>query len=168
MTTVTLVWLTRYPSLSCGLANPSVQLPNGNYMMTYEYGSFFNTSRYSFPVFYRISADPEAFNDAEDHRLVVSDGAQPESSPYLTWTPYPGNHGTIIVSCGTSSSIFVNQALGKGEWTEIQTPESTSYTRSLRLFQEDRRYLLITGGGVLNGNNNSVTTTSINLKQYLH
>lgn len=138
-------------------------LPNGKYMMTYEFGSFFNTPIYTFPVFFRISEDPEAFNYAEGHRLVVSNGAQPQSSPYITWTPYGGPQGTIIVSCGTFSSIFINQALGEGNWTEISTSESTSYTRSLRIFEQDPRFLLIAGAGVLGGTNNSVTATSMNL-----
>lgn len=133
--------------------------------MTYEYGSFFDTPDYSFPVYFRISSSPETFDSAEGRRLVVSNGAQPYSSPYVTWTPYGGPNGTIIVSCGTLSSVFINQALGEGEWTEVPTPEGVSYTRSLRIFEQDPRFLLINGAGVLGGSNNQVTVSVMNLEK---
>lgn len=136
--------------------------------MTYEYGSFFGTSSYSFPVYYRISADPEAFDSAPHHRLIPESGNTPTSSPYVTWTPYGGEHGTIIVSSGSSSSIFVNQALGQGEWRVLATPEETSYTRSLRVLGgKQDRMLAINGAGVLNGKDNSVTISVIDLHQAL-
>ncbi|RAK82027.1 Oligoxyloglucan reducing end-specific cellobiohydrolase [Aspergillus fijiensis CBS 313.89] len=144
------------------------QLPNKDYIYIYEYGSFFNTSTYSFPLYFRIASDPEKIAAAEGQRLVVSDGTQPTSSPYVVWSPYGGKHGTIIASSGTQSSIFVNQNLGQGEWTEIATPESTSYTRDLRVLSEDNgRYLLIAGGGVLNGADNQVTASLVDLSTVL-
>lgn len=135
--------------------------------MTYEFGSFFGTPYYSFPVYFRLSWDPETFGEAEGHRLVVSDGTQPQSSPYVTWTPYGGPNGTIIVSCGTFSSVFVNQALGEGEWTEVPTPEGVSYTRSLRIFEQNPRFLLLDGAGVLGGTNNKVTVSVMDLEKAL-
>jgi hypothetical protein len=83
----------------------------------------------------------------------------------VTWTPYGGPDGTIIVSCGTFSSVFINQALGEGEWTEVATPEGTSYTRSLRIFEQDPQFLLINGAGVLNGEENSVTVSVVDLEK---
>ncbi|KAL1961816.1 hypothetical protein VTN77DRAFT_1028 [Rasamsonia byssochlamydoides] len=141
------------------------KLPNGQFILTYEYGSFFNTSTYSFPVYYRISSDPEAFNSVPGTRLVVSDGTQPASSPYVVWTPYGNSvNGTIIVSCGTSSSAFINHALGEGEWTEIATPEGTSYSRSLRILQDDDndgRMLLLMGAGHLPPSTTNRVTDSV-------
>lgn len=133
--------------------------------MTYEYGSFFNSSDYSFPVYFRLSQDPETFGEADDHRLVVNHGTQPQSSPYVTWTPYGGLNGTIIVSCGTLSSMFINQALGQGNWTDISTPEGVSYTRSLRIIDQDPRFLLLNGAGVLGGSHNRVSASVMNLEQ---
>lgn len=145
-----------------------IQLPNGQYFYIYEYGSFFNTSTYSFPLYYRISSDPEGFLDAEHHKLIVSSGIQPTSSPYVVWTPYGGKHGTIIASSGTQSTLFINQALGEGEWTEIESPEGHSYTRSLRVLEgHNGRYLLVNGGGVLSGTSNSVTATVMDLKEVI-
>jgi hypothetical protein len=135
--------------------------------MTYEYGSFFNTSSYSFPVYYRLSEDPENFLAAPHQKLVVSSGTQPTGSPYNVWSSFGGDNGTIVVSCGSLSTVFVNQALGEGEWTEIATPESASYTRSLRILEQDQKYLLLNGGGVLNGQSNKVTVSVIDLESAL-
>ncbi|KAJ5089629.1 Neuraminidase [Penicillium argentinense] len=143
-------------------------LPNGKYFYIFEYGSFFNTSSYSFPLYYRISSDPENFASAPDNKLIVSSGTKPTSSPYVVWTPYGGKHGTIIASSGTQSTLFINKALGEGEWTEIESPEAHSYTRSLRVLEGNGgRYLLVNGGGVLQGTSNSVTATVMDLKDYL-
>lgn len=115
-----------------------------------------------------MSSNPEDFASVEHHALVASSGTVPTSSPYVVWTPYGGKHGTIIASSGTQSTIFVNQALGKGEWTEIASPESVSYTRSLRVLSEENgRYLLINGGGVLSGTSNTVTVSVVDLKEVL-
>lgn len=97
----------------------------------------------------------------------MSDGTQPASSPYVVWTPYGNSaNGTIIVSCGTASSVFVNQALGEGEWMEIATPEGTSYSRSLRVLQEqggkdDGRMLLLMGAGHLPPSTTNRVTDSL-------
>ncbi|KAG2417599.1 hypothetical protein HFD88_008818 [Aspergillus terreus] len=143
------------------------KLPNGNYFYVYEYGSFFNTSSYSFPLYYRITADPEDIASAPHQKLVVSSGTQPTSSPYVVWTPYGGRHGTIIVGSGTQSSVFINRQLGQGEWTEIPTPEGHSYTRALRVLKEGGgRYLLVHGAGVLGGESNKVTASLMDLRDY--
>ncbi|KAI9926784.1 hypothetical protein MW887_003880 [Aspergillus wentii] len=158
-----------YPTYTDRPGMPTVaKLPDNTYIMTYEYGSYFNTSTYSFPLYYRISADPEDFNSAPHQRLIVSSGVTPTSSPYVTWSPYGGVNGTIIVGSGTQSSVFVNHALGQGEWTEIATPEGTSYTRALRALQEDDgRMLLLNGAGVLQGTNNRVTVSLMDLASVL-
>lgn len=135
--------------------------------MTYEHGSFFNTQSYSFAVSYRITSDPESFNSAPNYLLKTANGFQPTSSPYVVWTPYGGANGTIIVSSGTSGSIFVNQALGQGEWREIATPEPASYSRSLRILDGNPQFLMISGGGVLQGQDNKVTVSMMDLKEVL-
>ncbi|RDW81002.1 sialidase family protein [Aspergillus mulundensis] len=157
-----------YPTYTDRPGMPVVtKLPNGKYFYIYEYGSFFNTSSYSFPLYYRISADPEGFINAEHHELIVSSGTIPTSSPYVTWTPWGGKNGTIVVSSGTQDSIFVNQALGEGEWTEVATPEPHSYTRNLRILKEDPRFVLLHGAGVLLGEENKVTVSLMNLEEAL-
>ncbi|KAL2864083.1 sialidase family protein [Aspergillus lucknowensis] len=157
-----------YPTYTDRPGMPVItKLPSGDFLMTYEHGGDFGTSSYSFPVYYKISSDPENFKAAADHQLIVSNGAKPDGSPYVVWSSYGGANGTIIVSCGGSGSIFINQALGTGEWTEITTPEPTSYSRSLRILQQDAKYLLLNGGGVLSGSSNEVTVTVLNLEDVI-
>jgi hypothetical protein len=89
-------------------------LPNGQYMMTYEYGGGLTVSGtgYSFPVYYRINENPLHFNSFVSYPVVSNDGIQPVSSPYITGSPVGGVNRTIVVSSGTYSQVFTNQALG--------------------------------------------------------
>ncbi|KAJ5937645.1 hypothetical protein N7454_003987, partial [Penicillium verhagenii] len=156
-----------YPTYTDRPGMPTVaKLPNGKYIFMHEYGSFFNTSDYSFPVYYRISANPLDFNSAEGIQLVAKDGTKPTSSPYVTWTPYGGAHGTIIANGQSSTSIFINQALGAGEWTEVATPEVAAYSRSLRVLEEgDGNWLVLTGGGDSAATTDNLVSVSVlNLK----
>jgi hypothetical protein len=141
-------------------------LPNGKYLMTYEYGGGPGFSSYAFPVYYRISDSPLTFDSAEGYPVIASDGTQPTSSPYVTWSPVGGRNGTIIVSSGTYSDIFINQALGAVDaWVKVATPESVSYTRSLRVLQNPN-LLLISGAGLLPPSaNNSVTVSVVDLSK---
>jgi len=92
----------------------------------------------------------------------------PRGSPYITWTPVGGKDGTIIVSCGTATQVFVNQKLGDvNSWKTVPTPEGVSYTRSLRVLK-DSNHLLIMGGGYLPpALNNKVTVSVIDVIQSL-
>lgn len=139
-------------------------LPNGQYIQTYEYGGGPNptASGYSFPVFYRLSADPEKFMEATAHRLRTTDGVIPAGSPYVVWSSVGGKNGTIIVSSGCCSDVYINRALGaEGAWTRLSTPEGVSYTRSLKVFEEDPSYLLIAGGGALPPSTTNKITVSV-------
>jgi hypothetical protein len=105
-------------------------LPNGNYMMTYEFGGgplASGATDFEFPVYYRINKNPLDFNNSIGLPLVTDTGIQPTSSPYITWTPVGGPNGTILVSCGTLGEVFINQALGDvNSWKSIPTPEGVS------------------------------------------
>lgn len=136
------------------------QLPLGNWIMTYE---FYGAPQAPFAVYYRINNSPLEFNNSVGQPLIATDGTVPVSSPYNVWTPVGGSLGTIVVSCGTLSEVFVNHNLGApGAWTKITTPEGISYTRNLRVLPNEGE-ILITGAGALGGLNNSVTTSSIDI-----
>lgn len=135
-------------------------MPFGQYIMTYE---FYGATEADFAVYYRISSDPLNFNASVGHVIQTTDGLIPVSSPYVVWTPVGGELGTIVVSCGDESGIFLNHAIGApGAWTNVATPEGVSYTRSLRVLDQTGR-ILIAGGGVLSGTNNSVTASVVNV-----
>jgi hypothetical protein len=144
-------------------------LPNGKYLMTYEYGGGpTNSSSYKFPLFYRLSSDPEKFDSAEDHQLITTDGTIPEGSPYNVWTPIGGKNGTIIVSSGTSGDIYINRGLGEAgtPWIRVPTPEKQHYTRHLRVLKDPKK-LLIMGGGVLPpSTTNKVQLSVIDITQF--
>ncbi|KAI0008748.1 glycoside hydrolase family 93 protein [Xylariaceae sp. FL0662B] len=116
-----------YPAYTARPGMPTVALlPNGRYIYAYEYGGGPNPagSGYSFPVYYRLSGDPEDFASATHHPIVASGGTVPNGSPYVVWTPAGGENGTIVVSSGCCSQIFVNKALGADDaWESVSTPE---------------------------------------------
>ncbi|RDW84913.1 glycoside hydrolase family 93 protein [Coleophoma cylindrospora] len=146
-------------------------LPNGSYIMTYEYGGgpdWGNVTDYEFPVYYRISDSPLTFNESIGHP-VVANGIHPTSSPYVTWSPIGGPHGTILVSSGSLTQIFLNTELGAVDaWKVADTPASVSYTRSLRVFKDHPNHVLIAGGGKLPpSTTNKVTVSVIDLEQTL-
>lgn len=141
------------------------QLPTGDYIMTYEWGHSFS-SGYSFPVTYRISADPLDFNSSAPISLVAANtGTTPTGSPYVVFSSDGGANGTIVVSCGGRSTVYVNRALGDASaWYEYETPQPTAYSRHLRVFAEDQTKLLIAGGGVLPpATNNTVSLSVVSL-----
>ena len=144
-------------------------LPNGKYMMTYEYGGGPGFNSYSFPVYYRMADSPLEFNSATGYPVKAPNATQPTSSPYITWSPIGGKNGTIVVSSGSLTTLFVNQALGDvNSWKQISSPASVSYTRHLRVLKEDPNLLLIAGGGFLPpATNNSVQVSVMDLGKAL-
>ncbi|KAI0130665.1 glycoside hydrolase family 93 protein [Daldinia grandis] len=153
-----------YPTYSQRPGMPSAALlPNGQYIFTYEYGGGPNPANSgSFPVYYRLSSDPEKFNSAAHHVLRTTDGTVPTGSPYVVWSSAGGENGTIIVSSGCCSEIYINKALGaENAWKKVSTPEGASYTRSLHVFQEDPKSLLIAGGGRLPPSTTNKVTISV-------
>lgn len=137
------------------------ELPFGQYILTYE---FYGAVEADFAVYYRISQDPLNFNASGDNVLRATDGTVPVSSPYNVWTPVGGPLGTIVVSCGTDSAIYLNHNLGApGAWTRVDIADPRhSYTRSVRVMPNEEDILLV-GGGVLLGTNNSVTANVVNI-----
>ncbi|KAF2085049.1 glycoside hydrolase family 93 protein [Saccharata proteae CBS 121410] len=140
------------------------KLPFGQYIMTYE---FYGAAEADFAVYYRMSRDPTDFNASEGQVLRATDGTVPVSSPYNVWSPTGGPLGTIAVSSGTNSEIFLNHHLGAPDnWTKVPTPEGASYSRNLRVLP-DIATMMITGGGVLDGTSNKVTTSTVRIAPIL-
>ncbi|GAM82054.1 hypothetical protein ANO11243_000330 [Dothideomycetidae sp. 11243] len=146
------------PKWRPGMATVST-LPNGQYILTYE---FYGAAEAAFAVYFRLSNSPLTFNNAPGWVVRSTDNTVPTSSPYNVWTPAGGPNGTIIVSCGSLSEIFINTDLGAlyTPWTKVQVPAAQSYSRSLRILH-DTSELLIVGGGVISGTKNSVQATLV-------
>lgn len=137
-----------------------IKLPNKKWMMTYEYGGGPGFPNYQFPVYYRISDSPLTFNSSVGYPIIVGN-THPISSPYITWSPAGGVNGTILVSCGTLTQVFVNKALGAvDQWTMVDTPAPVAYTRHLRVMQ-NKNHLMIMGAGSLPPSENTAVTVSV-------
>ncbi|KAF2396176.1 exo-1,5-alpha-L-arabinofuranobiosidase [Trichodelitschia bisporula] len=137
------------------------ELPNGQFIMTYE-----NCGPLHCRVFYRLANDPTRFDRAKEITLKATDGTIPNGSPYVVWTRAGGPQGTIVVSSGDRSEVFINRNLGApgSAWIKTATPASKSYTRSLMVMPNEND-ILIVGGGVLNGTRNSVTAVAIDVSR---
>lgn len=97
-----------------------------------------------------MTADPEAVAAAPHAALVTSDGTVPTSSPYVVWTPAGGPNGTIVVSAGCCSDLYINKKLGAADaWERVPTDVGASYTRSLLVLSQDPSTVLIAGAGKL-------------------
>ncbi|KAL0565689.1 hypothetical protein V5O48_016329, partial [Marasmius crinis-equi] len=62
-------------------------LPNGKYILTYEYGGAPGTN---LAGYYRISDSPLTFQNATGYNIRATTGEQTKSSPVVAWTPYGG------------------------------------------------------------------------------
>jgi hypothetical protein len=138
-----------YPTYTDRPGMPTVvKLPNGKYIMTYEYGGGPALPNYQFPVYFKIVDDPEKFGAATGISLKATDGTIPSGSPYVVWSSVGGANGTLIVSAHSGGQVYINKGLGQGPWIKKETPEPNHYTRHLRVLN-DQSKLLIMGGGQL-------------------
>ncbi|KAF2876004.1 glycoside hydrolase family 93 protein [Massariosphaeria phaeospora] len=138
-------------------------LPNGKYIMTYEYGGGPVVKNYQFPVYYKMVSDPEKFGPASGISLKASDGTIPTGSPYVVWSSVGGANGTIIVSAHSGGQIYVNTGLGEGPWRKINTPEGNSYTRHLRVLSDPTKLLIMGAGQLPPSTTNKVTVTVMDI-----
>lgn len=81
------------------------QVKNGSYAMTFEYGGAPNGN---FAVWYKMAADPTMFGAATAYPIVGTDTYTPSSSPYLSWTPNGGPHGTAMITCLNDFNVYIN------------------------------------------------------------
>ncbi|MFF3333013.1 RICIN domain-containing protein [Streptomyces sp. NPDC002888] len=137
------------------------KLPNGNYVMTYEYGG---SPAGSFAVYYKISSDPEAFDSVTGIPLRTTDGIVPVGTPYITWLPTGGPNGTLAVSSNSTGDLFLNTENGAANtWTRINPNVAPGYSRGM-LPLTDGHSLLVLSGGRTGGNlHNPVTYSTIDL-----
>ncbi|KAL2107028.1 hypothetical protein VUR80DRAFT_5803 [Thermomyces stellatus] len=142
-------------------------LPDDTYIYAYEYGGSPDFDDYRFPIHYRIASDPRTFADAPDFP-VNADGSIPTSCPFVVWTPWGSENGTIILSA-SQGQVWANKALGDPDaWTVHETPQPGAYTRNLRVFEERPDLLLIMGAGVLPpSDTNEVSLSVVDLEEII-
>ncbi|KAL1310809.1 hypothetical protein AAFC00_001048 [Neodothiora populina] len=138
------------------------------YIMTYE---FYGAPEADFAVYYRVSDSPLTFDDKPGHAIIADDGTVPVGSPYVVYAPLGHGKdpkGAVVVTCGSSPELFVHSGdFGPddqcGGWTTLDTPEGTSYSRSLRVEKRGTGKVMVAGGGVLGGESNRVTVSVVDV-----
>ncbi|GAB0134179.1 hypothetical protein EsDP_00002561 [Epichloe bromicola] len=143
-------------------------LPGGKWIMTFEYGGGSNPhpepargDGWWFPVYYRVADSPLEFASAPDQLLNVH-RTVPTSSPYVAWSPAGGANGTIVVTAGSTSGIYINTRLGHAaSWEFRPTPQSAAYSRQV-MVMNDPDWIHIISAGYLNANNR-VTNSVVKL-----
>ncbi len=103
------------------------RLPNKKYMMVFE---IVNVE--GIPVHYKLSDDGIHWGDPADlgTRIQTKEGYFLKSTPYIIWTPYGGENGTLFISgMGTNingkligNGYMINRNLGEGDWVHIEAP----------------------------------------------
>ncbi|MET9793495.1 RICIN domain-containing protein [Streptomyces canus] len=150
------------PTYSQRPGMPTVaKLPNGNYVMTYEYGG---SPSGNFAVYYKISADPEAFDSVTGIPLRSTDGVVPTSTPYITWLPTGGPNGTLVVGAYSTSDLFLNTQNGAANtWTRISSNVAGGYSRGMVPLPDGHSLLVLSGGNGGPNLSNPVTYSTIDL-----
>jgi len=103
------------------------KLPNGKYMMVFEI-----VGVEGIPVHYKISDDGVDWGNPADlgKKILTKEGHFLRSTPYVIWSPYGGEKGTILVSGMAvnmngreiGNGYMINRNLGEGDWTYIEAP----------------------------------------------
>ena len=151
----------RYPTYTARPGMPIVhKLPTGSYMMTYEYGGGPDYSDYQFPVYYKISRNPLAFDSVQGRPVKTTDGYVPKGSPSNIWTSVGGANGTIVVSAASNAELYINRKNGEGPWTVLKTNSPAAYTRYLDVGFNPKDIAIIAGGQLGQGPTNKVTFTA--------
>lgn len=138
------------------------KLPDSNYIFAYE-----ACGSDGCRIHYRLSSNPLDVLSAPSYTLKSTAGSTTTSSPFVVWSSVGGTaNGSIILSGGSASNIFVNQKLGDpNAWVEHTTPQPNAYARSMVLFQDDDSKMLIIGAGHLPpSSTNYVSVSVVDLK----
>lgn len=131
------------------------KMPDGNYIMTYEIVGKPGGA------FYKISSNPESWNQADAGTCFDPSG----SGPYCV-----NLNGTILLSSGGNNKLYTNQNNGIGSWTQIDSVIGACYSRCLVPMSNGR--LFVIGAGWNGSGLNNVTyddmsvstTTDTNVK----
>ncbi|KAF4898933.1 hypothetical protein CGCVW01_v013578 [Colletotrichum viniferum] len=139
------------------------KLPNDDFIFAYEVCGTDGCR-----VHYRLTKDPLNILAAPGISMVSSAGTRPVSSPYVVWTPLGGDNGTIILSAGSQSNIFVNQKLGDASaWVEYAVPQPNAYSRALEILGDGSQLAIIGGGRLPPSSTNQVSISVVDLNALL-
>lgn len=96
---------------------------------------------------YRMADSPLEFNSGETNPVIPKNSNvtnQPNSSPYVVWTPVSGAYGTIIVSDADHTSLYYNQHGGDvNEWMIAPCPQPRAYSRAIHIMENNPDHLMV-------------------------
>ncbi|KAH7123161.1 hypothetical protein EDB81DRAFT_952086 [Dactylonectria macrodidyma] len=139
-----------------GMATVAYSSVSKKYVMTFEYCG--GPIAGGCPVYYKVSNSPLTFGPLASQPIIPSDGQlNPNGSPFVIWTPEPGNNGKgIFIANGNSrEEVFVNtDAVDPSGWKPVNVGQWSAYSRELRIINtpansaaQGKQKLLITNGG---------------------
>ncbi|KXH55855.1 glycoside hydrolase family 93 [Colletotrichum salicis] len=139
------------------------KLPNDDFIFAYEVCGTDGCR-----VHYRLTANPLNILAAPSISLISTSGTRPVSSPYVVWSPVGGVNGTIVLSGGSQSNIFVNRALGDASaWVEYAVPQPNAYSRALAVLDDGSKLAIIGGGRLPPSSTNQVSISVVDLNALL-
>ncbi|KAK3214577.1 hypothetical protein GRF29_19g626999 [Pseudopithomyces chartarum] len=147
---------------------PSVaKISKNQYIVAFQNGVLDTaTNNYTYPIYYKITTNLRNAAKDRTREFRVDTGAVPSGSPSVTWSPLGGSNGTIVLSDSKSGSVFVNQALGEGEWWELPTTAGRALGREVAIPANDQTKLRFVGGtDPLGKGASQVLVTVMNLKK---
>jgi hypothetical protein len=121
------------------------ELPNGQFIMSYEMCRDATDPDHACEVYVKFSADGLSWGAPGSAGTLVatSDSRELLHTPYVSWLPGGGPNGTVLLSgqrvvAGPTGSktvlaesgtvLFQNTALGQGAWTELEAPVTVNPT----------------------------------------
>jgi hypothetical protein len=90
-----------------------------------------NSSGTSHPVNFKLTTSPENVGTEAMRGITTTSGLKPQGASFVTWSSIGGANGTIVISDSTTNSLFINQALGEGEWKVVRTNAARAYGREV-------------------------------------
>jgi hypothetical protein len=105
------------------------QMPNGNYLMTYEIVGVGG-------AYFKISSNIESWNPSDKGTVFDAGG----SSPYCVTM-----NGTVILSSAGNGKLYTNTNNGVGSWTQIASPVGAVYSRHLVPLNNGRLFVIGAG-----------------------
>ncbi|MFI0090840.1 RICIN domain-containing protein [Streptomyces bobili] len=137
------------------------RMPNGKFIMTYEHGG---APEGNFAVYYKISADPEAFDSVTGIPLRTTDGEVPRSAPFIAWLPTGGPNGTLVATAHSSDDLFVNTQNGAANtWRRMRSNVGGGYSRGLLPLADGHSLMVLSAGFGGSDRRNPVTYSTVDL-----
>jgi hypothetical protein len=119
-----------------GMTTVAYSPKSKKYVMTFEYCGGPVAS--GCPVYWKNATNPLAFGSVTPQPILPNGGgSNPNSSPYIIWTPAPGftdGRGIFIMNGASREEVFLNRdAVDPNGWKPVNVNHWSAYSRELRI-----------------------------------